>query len=722
MAILSHAARSRHRTVVSRRPDLRALRLLACVAWLLCLTPGCRLIDPLVAAGNYEVKAAGGSTVRVRLKGGDGVSRVRQRDVIQDLMLDISKDNSLDSAAFDAMLELESLFEQNGYALAQVHHRVDRRDRLTIRFDIQQGPLVRVAKLRIVGNPSVSYRTLAAYWSRRRTEALGLGDDLYVASDLETLARTIAAHYQRNGFLDATATLEPPEPALSPATTQVTVTVRVSEGIPYKLGRLETEREITAALGQDAPKAPREGAAYSPQAVQDHALALAQHLRRRGHPDPLVLVTTTPNPANHTVAVRLHGKAGDVVDVGRVIVRGNKFVTEANIRKRITVRPGVRFDGKTEQDSLLRLYQSGLFRRVDVRHEKVGPNRIDVVFAVEETTRYLLQPMLGYGSYEELRGGLEFGMLSVLGTGFDFSAKGTLSNKGHRLVVNLSDSQFLPEWLGYDTTFSVTADTFRREEPSYVDGANGISPSLAHLFSREFSGRVAYIYREHGDANSDVIDPGAQIGDYTEGSALIELTYDSRDNPLIPKRGTRLSAQYKYYDESLGGDVSLAKLRLTGTTVLSLSRSTRLVLHGEVGLLYPGEGSDAVPIQERWFNGGENVVRSFREDQLAPPDLKDINGQPIGGEYRNILNAELRWAPHWRLLRAFDVELATFVDAGNVGRSVQDYGLGDRKYGIGFGLRFLLPIGPVRFDSAWNPDRDPGERNWTIHFSIGYPF
>ena len=38
------------------------------------------------------------------------------------------------------------------------------------------------------------------------------------------------------------------------------------------------------------------------------------------------------------------------------------------------------------------------------------------------------------------------------------------------------------------------------------------------------------------------------------------------------------------------------------------------------------------------------------------------------------------------------------------------------------GLRYLLPIGPLRIDAAFSPDRRSGEDEWVVHFGIGMPF
>ena len=701
---------------------LSRLRL-ALVAVALLVTSGCFFVDPILTSEDYEVEAPGGSKVKVRIHGGGQVSRLRQTDLVQDYMLDLSRDPDRASLAFDAMLDLERLFEDYGYPLVHVRHDYERTARgAKVEFFVESGPRVSVSKLRIHGNQAIDDEALRQYWERRRTEAFGLGDDVYVAESLQAMTEGMEAAYRRQGFLDARITLDPVDPPISATTEEVEIHVRVVEGPRYANGEITLAPELADVVGAGAPQPPRTGAPHIAQAVQEYALAVANHLRRRGHLKPEVQLTVQPDRDKHTVSARILGRPGSVVRVRKVLIEGNDFVSATYIRKRITLSDDTTFDGGLEEESLLLLYRTGMFRKIEIEYRPAGDAVVDVAFVVTETTRYMIQPLIGWGSYEELRGGLEFEMLKILGTSFDFNTRGTVSDKGHRVVATIADTQFLPEVLGFNTTFSIAADTYRRIEPSYIDSATGISPSLFHIFNRYISARLAYTYRERNDADSDVIDPGAQIGNYVEGSATFEVSYDSRDNPLMPTRGQRFSLRYKTYQKGLGGDVEFDRVQLFGSAVLPLSRSFRLVARGEVGLLFPPDGFDSVPIQEKFFNVGDSTVRSFQEDDLAPPELLDVNGRVVGGAFRTIGNLELRYAPRYQPLRAIQTELSVFADAGNLGRNADEWGLQDMYYGIGGGVRFLLPIGPVRFDGGWNPDPLPGLDQWEFHFSIGYPF
>jgi outer membrane translocation and assembly module TamA len=63
------------------------------------------------------------------------------------------------------------------------------------------------------------------------------------------------------------------------------------------------------------------------------------------------------------------------------------------------------------------------------------------------------------------------------------------------------------------------------------------------------------------------------------------------------------------------------------------------------------------------------------------------------------------------------------VDAGTVESEHQDiFRFDDPGFGIGVGLRYLLPIGPIRLDGAVNPDPGPGESDGAVHLSVGFSF
>ena len=92
-------------------------------------------------------------------------------------------------------------------------------------------------------------------------------------------------------------------------------------------------------------------------------------------------------------------------------------------------------------------------------------------------------------------------------------------------------------------------------------------------------------------------------------------------------------------------------------------------------------------------------------------------GQPIGGEAYTIFNLEYLFP-----LALADLRGAVFFDAGNLQSKAEDLGFGDERYGIGAGLRYNLPIGPLRLDYGVNPNPRKNEDFGAFHFSFGFAF
>jgi outer membrane protein assembly factor BamA len=126
--------------------------------------------------------------------------------------------------------------------------------------------------------------------------------------------------------------------------------------------------------------------------------------------------------------------------------------------------------------------------------------------------------------------------------------------------------------------------------------------------------------------------------------------------------------------------------------------------------------ADEIPIDVRFFNGGGTSVRSFAERRLGP---KDKSGNPLGGELLTVFNIEYMFPIGGGL------QGAVFADAGSLHHEVRlptsDPG-GEMRYALGVGLRYKLPIGPLRLDYGVNPNRKEKESFGAFHFSFGFAF
>jgi len=120
-----------------------------------------------------------------------------------------------------------------------------------------------------------------------------------------------------------------------------------------------------------------------------------------------------------------------------------------------------------------------------------------------------------------------------------------------------------------------------------------------------------------------------------------------------------------------------------------------------------------LPIDVRYFNGGGTTVRSFPERGLGP---RDYHGNPLGGNLFSVFNLEFTFPITGGL------EGAVFVDAGSLHNNEIDTSDSGMRYGVGPGLRYKLPIGPLRIDYGLNPDRRPGEGLGSFYFSFGSAF
>jgi outer membrane protein insertion porin family len=117
-----------------------------------------------------------------------------------------------------------------------------------------------------------------------------------------------------------------------------------------------------------------------------------------------------------------------------------------------------------------------------------------------------------------------------------------------------------------------------------------------------------------------------------------------------------------------------------------------------------------LPVQERFFLGGPTTVRGFGFREIGPQDLDD---NPLGGTSLIQFNFEVG-RNLGRILR-----LVTFMDAGNVYAEEEQFDLGELRSAVGFGIRVITPVGPMRLDFGFKLDKRPDENLMEIGFLLG---
>ncbi len=198
-----------------------------------------------------------------------------------------------------------------------------------------------------------------------------------------------------------------------------------------------------------------------------------------------------------------------------------------------------------------------------------------------------------------------------------------------------------------------------------------------------------------------------RLGDDSGLSTLlmpgISYSYLRSDDRIDPHKGYRLQFDAQVAKEGLGSDVNLVRGNVLLKGLTTVAQNHRFLGRVQFGGNFT-DGYTSIPPSLRFFAGGDQSVRGYDYQTLSPTNS---DGDRIGGRYMVAGSVEYQYsiAEKWRL--------ATFVDQGN---SFNSLDLPSLKTGVGFGVRWVSPVGPLRLDLAHPLDDDGGVR---LHFSMG---
>ena len=206
----------------------------------------------------------------------------------------------------------------------------------------------------------------------------------------------------------------------------------------------------------------------------------------------------------------------------------------------------------------------------------------------------------------------------------------------------------------------------------------------------------------------------------TEGQAALSAnfawTLRRLDHVLFPERGYSLGFE-------LGSGLTLEqskrpylRSRVRGLYYLPLAADKtqedpgRLALRAELGAVW-ARGEVAVPSTELFLTGGDNTVRGYA--------LRSIGVPLVGGGVdpgRVVATGSVEWQRPLVLNNQRSAwENTFFVDAGAVSDKAATL---RAKVGLGTGVRYRSPVGPLQLDLAYGV----ATRRLRLHMTLGFKF
>lgn len=535
-------------------------------------------------------------------------------------------------------------------------------------------------------------------------------EGLYREEAVQQDEMIILNYLQNLGYADARVSIEVCE---AKQKNRIVLVVTVDRGECYSFGNITFKGNTI--FNDDIIRSRflmEEGEPYSPEAIRDSIERITNLYGRRGYID--VVVDYEPKLVGDQCVydVEFTIEECEQYRVGLIKVFGNWCTLTSVILHETLLIPGEVFNLEKLKATEMRLLNVGFFKAVNVYAVKsedaaiLGENYRDVHIEVEETSTGNFGAFFGYSSSESLFGGFNLtennfndAGLTTLGTrgfgglrgGGQYAAfNATFGTKARSYTISWSKPYFMdtPWTVGYDVERSsnrYVANAYDFETASFVlRGAYPVNAFVrAGLHYRLKN--THFILRTHHHHLSE------KLREEARNSGLISafggsLTYDSTNHPLSPTRGLKSRGEFEL--AGAGGRHSFLSCAYLNTYFFQLpSIDTKGVWKARCDLRFIqpiGDSSaSTIPLDERFFFGGDATVRGFKPYKLGP--LYPHSSDPRGGISMQLLSLEYTYPLFSRL------DLFAFADSGHL--SMETWHFGQMHTALGYGVKVLVFAG-----------------------------
>ena len=371
-------------------------------------------------------------------------------------------------------------------------------------------------------------------------------------------------------------------------------------------------------------------------------------------------------------------------------------IQESMLRHWVSFEPGTPYQSKLVAELTNTLLDSGFFANVRVITERdkavdgVIPVRVELTETADNTVNF----GIGFATDTGPRGRISWDKPLINSLGHSFHSELTAS----KIRQSISASYKIPSPIAPRTNYYVIETGSVQEEiDTRIDRLLTVSGQRVSLTDSRWQQTESLRWEDHLFTVSDV---SREATLYLPG---IGWSRTQRRGGVFATWGNRYSLRFQAASRSLGSDVDLTRVVANAKWLRSFGNNHYYFFRTELGALDTNE-FDQLPLPHRFFAGGDQSIRGFDYQTVGP---KDSAGDVIGGRYLAVASAEVVFSINdswgWAL----------FTDTGKAFNNSNE----ENKVGVGIGLRWRSPVGPLRIDIASGVSED--DNPIRLHLAIG---
>jgi outer membrane protein insertion porin family len=678
-----------------------------------------------------------------KIKGNDELSKDDLKDTIE-----VKPFRVLDLVAVRKdVKKIQEKYVEKGFYLAEVKYELEpaAENQVAVVYVVDEKAKVQIKEIRFLGNEKVSRGDLLGVMLTKEGGFLSgiSGAGTYREDMFQRDLQALQLAYLDRGYINVK--LGKPSLSLSPDRRHLFVAIPVEEGEQHRIGKIGFSGKT---LDEDARLASlvraKSGDVFSSTVVRNDLQAAADVYRDRGYANANVVPMTQVDAKTRIIDIEYEVQPGSLVRFERIEITGNSKTRDKVIRRELRIYEGELTSGSGMRQSKQRVTALGFFESVDITTRRGSADDLLIATVeVKERSTGTFQLGAGFSSYENFVLTGQISQNNFFGWGQTLSLQLQWSSLRQLGTIQFVEPYFL------DTRWTFAFDLYA-SEGTYTSftrraiggnltwgyelaGLQGILPFTKYL-------EDVRVFGTYTNENVHVTPAAGEISlfnryrDGTTSSVRGSLQVDKRDNRLFPSKGFYGSLSAEAAPPALapnllfGNQVNLfrryaADLRFYHPVVAGIVFRSKLTL----GYIEDWDAAHRVPISELYFVGGINSVRGYQMFSIAPQveagrtTDEALVATNVGGNKQAILNLELELP----LFDAAGIRAVVFADAGNAFARNQwrDPAVTWSLYkSVGFGIRWMSPVGPLRFEWGIPLDRRKDVNGVYIDRSLDFQF